>query len=38
MSVYGYCRVSTLAQVDGNSLEQQEKQILNDYPGAIIYK
>lgn len=36
--IYGYCRVSTTGQVEGNSLEQQEQQILNDYPTAIIYK
>lgn len=36
--IYGYCRVSTTGQADGNSLEQQERQILNDYPSATIYK
>lgn len=36
--IYGYCRVSTTGQAEGNSLEQQEQQILNDYPTAIIYK
>lgn len=36
--IYGYCRVSTAGQLEGNSLEQQEQQIINDYPTAIIYK
>lgn len=37
--IYGYCRVSTKAQEnDGYSLDEQEKQILEKYPGAIIYK
>lgn len=34
--IYGYCRVSTRGQVDGNSLESQRKQILKDYPTATI--
>lgn len=36
MAVYGYCRVSTKGQMDGNSLEAQKEQILRDYPSAII--
>lgn len=36
MAVYGYCRVSTRGQMDGNSLEAQKEQILRDYPSAII--
>lgn len=35
---YGYIRVSTKGQLDNNSLEQQEKEILERYPDAIIYK
>lgn len=30
----GYCRVSTKAQVEGNSLEQQSQEILNRYGNA----
>ena len=36
MAIYGYCRVSTRGQLDGNSLENQREQILRDYPTAII--
>ena len=36
MAIYGYCRVSTRSQMDGNSLEAQKEQILRDYPSAII--
>lgn len=36
MAIYGYCRVSTRGQLDGNSLEGQKEQILKDYPTAII--
>lgn len=36
MAIYGYCRVSTRGQLDGNSLEAQKEQILKDYPTAII--
>ena len=36
MAIYGYCRVSTRGQIDGNSLEGQKEQILKDYPTAII--
>ncbi len=35
---YGYIRVSTKAQLDNNSFEQQEKEILERYPNAEIYK
>ena len=34
--VYGYCRVSTRKQLEGNSLEQQSQEILSKYPHAII--
>ena len=34
----GYTRVSTRGQLDGNSLEQQEKEILSRYSDAMIYK
>lgn len=37
--IYGYCRVSTKGQEkDGYSLGEQEKQILEKYPNAEIYK
>ena len=36
MAIYGYCRVSTRGQLDGNSLESQREQILKDYPTATI--
>ena len=37
--VYGYARVSTKGQAkDGNSLEAQEKEILERYENAKIYK
>lgn len=35
--IYGYCRVSSKGQIDNNSLEQQEKEILNRYENAKIY-
>lgn len=35
---YGYIRVSTKAQLDNNSFEQQEKEILERYHDAEIYK
>lgn len=38
MAIYGYCRVSTKNQLDGYSLEAQEREILNKYPDAEIYK
>lgn len=37
--IYGYCRVSTKGQAkDGNSLEAQERDILDRYDNAIVYK
>ena len=33
---YGYCRVSTRGQLDGNSIEEQQKMILERYPNAKI--
>ena len=37
--IYGYARVSTKGQAkDGNSLEAQEKEILERYENAKIYK
>ena len=36
MSNYGYGRVSTLGQKDGNSLEEQSRQIKERYPDAIV--
>lgn len=36
--IYGYCRVSSKGQLDNNSLEQQEEEILNKYDNAIIFK
>ena len=36
--IYGYCRVSSKGQLDNNSLEQQEEEILNKYDNAIIIK
>lgn len=35
---YGYIRVSTKAQLDNNSFEQQEKEILKRYFDAEIHK
>lgn len=35
MAVYGYKRVSTVGQVDGNSLEEQEAKIREAYPTAV---
>lgn len=34
----GYCRVSSKGQMDNNSLEQQEQEILNKYANAKIFK
>ena len=34
--IYGYCRVSSKGQLDNNSFEQQETEILNKYEKAII--
>lgn len=36
--IIGYCRVSSKGQLDNNSLEQQQQEILNRYDNAIIYK
>ncbi|MFX0141580.1 MAG: recombinase family protein [Candidatus Hodarchaeota archaeon] len=36
--IYGYCRVSSKKQLDGNGLEAQEKEIIEKYPNARIYK
>jgi len=36
LSNYGYGRVSTLGQKDGNSLEEQSRQIKERYPDAVI--
>lgn len=34
--IIGYCRVSTRAQLDGNSLEQQFQEIKSRYSNALI--
>lgn len=36
--IYGYARVSSKGQLDNNSLEQQEKEILGKYENAQIYR
>lgn len=36
--IYGYARVSSKGQLDNNSLEQQEKEILSKYDNAKIYR
>ena len=36
--IYGYCRVSSKGQLDNNSLEQQEEEILSKYSNAEIFK
>lgn len=36
--IYGYVRVSSKSQLDNNSLEHQEQEILKEYPNAIIVK
>lgn len=36
--IYGYCRVSSKGQMDNNSLEQQEIEILNKYDNAKIFR
>ena len=38
MAIYGYCRVSSKGQLDGNSLEGQKEEILARYSNAIIYQ
>ena len=35
--IVGYARVSSKGQLDNNSMEQQEQEILNRYSRAIIY-
>lgn len=35
---YGYCRVSTRGQLDGNSIEEQQKMILERYPNETVSK
>ncbi|WP_455798959.1 recombinase family protein [Clostridium butyricum] len=37
-NILGYCRVSSKGQLDNNSLEQQEEEILNKYSSAEIFK
>lgn len=34
---YGYCRVSTVKQLEGNGLEAQQTEILSRYPNALMY-
>lgn len=36
--IYGYKRVSTVGQTDGNSFEDQEKKIRESYPTAVMYE
>ena len=36
--IYGYCRVSSKGQLDNNSFEQQETEILNKYENAVMIK
>lgn len=36
--IFGYCRVSTRGQLENNSLDQQEQEILSKYNNAQIYK
>lgn len=36
--IIGYCRVSTKMQLDGNSMEEQSKKILDEYPTAKIFE
>ncbi|MBS6042020.1 MAG: recombinase family protein [Clostridium baratii] len=36
--VIGYCRVSSKGQIDNNSLEQQEREIIEKYNNVEIYK
>ena len=36
--LYGYCRVSSKGQLDNNSFEQQEQEILSKYPDRTIKK
>ena len=36
--IYGYCRVSSRGQLENNSLDLQEREILTRYENAVIYK
>lgn len=36
--IYGYCRVSSKEQLDNNSFQLQETEILNKYENAVIIK
>lgn len=36
--IYGYCRISSRSQLDNNSLDLQESEIITRYENAIIYK
>ncbi len=36
--IIGYCRVSTKMQLEGNSMEEQSRKILDSYPAAQIYE
>ena len=36
--IYGYCRVSTRGQLENNSLDQQESEILQRYSDAMIIR
>ena len=36
--ILAYCRISSKIQLEGNGLEAQEKEILNRYSNAIVYK
>ncbi|MDU4427623.1 recombinase family protein [Clostridium sp.] len=36
--IIGYCRVSSKGQIDNNSLEQQEREIIEKYNDVEIYK
>lgn len=36
--IYGYIRVSTKAQIQGNSLEEQRSAILKRYPDSVIFE
>ena len=36
--IYGYCRISSRSQLDNNSLDLQESEIIARYENAIIYK
>lgn len=36
--IIGYCRVSSKGQLENNSLEQQEQEILSKYDNAEMFK